>query len=264
MHLPTVQFPWKLVQGVLLLVLALLGVYQWRTGGTQTGESEVGTAGGPPVVLHYFTWTDYVDQDALRAFEREAGAKVLVDTFGSNEELLAKLQSGAEGYDVAVPSDFMVAIMAKQGLLAELDRTKIPNVGSVLERLQHLPFDPDNRYSVPYLWGTVGIGYDSAAIQTQPDSWEVLWDPRYKRKISMLNDQREVFGVALRTLGQSGNAVDPAVIAKAKAKLVRQKDLVKTYTSENYQQLLAYGEVTLAHGWGGTVARAMGGGASVG
>ncbi|MFM8551210.1 MAG: spermidine/putrescine ABC transporter substrate-binding protein, partial [Nitrospiraceae bacterium] len=258
MNRPTLQWPWKLVQAAMLSALVLLVAYQqWPSRDGLTRGSRAGMAGNPSATLHYFTWSDYADEDVIRAFEREAGVAVVVDTFGSNEELLAKLQSGAGGYDVAVPSDFMVAIMAKQDLLAELDLAMIPNVRSLFERLQQLSFDPDNRYSIPYLWGTVGIGYDSAVLPKAPDSWEVLWDPRYKRKVSMLNDQREVFAVALRLLGQSGNATDPAAIAKAKAKLVSQKDLVKTYTSENYQQLLAYGDVVLAHGWGGTVARAM-------
>lgn len=205
--------------------------------------------------LYYFTWSDYVGPNLIEEFERQTGAKVIVDTFGSNEELLAKLQSGATGYDVAVPSDFMVSIMMKLGLLAELHLASIPNAALMLDRLQHLPFDPDHRYSIPYLWGTVGIGYDSS-VMTPPDSWEVLWDPRYRGRISMLNDQREVFGMALRSLGASINSRDPAVIAKATRKLLQQKSLVKAYTSENYDQLLASGEVMLAHGWGGAVARA--------
>ena len=170
---------------------------------------------------------------------------------------MAKLQSGAGGYDVAVPSDYMVSIMARQGLLADLDRSKIPNVRLLADRLRGLPFDPENRYSIPYLWGTVGIAYDSDVITSPPDSWEILWDPRYKRKISMLNDQREVFGVALRALGYSLNETTPAVIEQAKIKLMAQKPLVKTYTSENYDNLLISGDVVLAHGWGGAVARAM-------
>lgn len=220
------------------------------------GPKPAPNAGAAPT-LHYFTWSDYVGPELLAEFERATGAKVVVDTFASNEELLAKLQSGAVGYDVAVPSDFMVTVMARQGLLIELDLEKIPNVRLLADRLQHLPFDPEHRYSIPYLWGTVGIGYDSAVIPTPPESWGVLWDPRYKGRISMLNDQREVFGVALRSLGHSLNARDPAVIEEAKAKLVTQKPLVKTYASENYDQLLASGEVVLAHGWGGQVARAM-------
>ncbi len=210
----------------------------------------------PRPTLYYFTWSDYVGPNVIEEFERQYGAKVVVDTFGSNEELLAKLQSGATGYDVAVPSDFMVSIMMKLGLLAKLDLANIPNADLILERLQHLPFDPDHRYSIPYLWGTVGIGYDASAMAAPPDSWDVLWDPRYKGRISMLNDQREVFGMALRSLGDSINSRDPAAIERAKRKLLRQKPLVRAYTSENYDQLLASGEVMLAHGWGGAVARA--------
>jgi spermidine/putrescine transport system substrate-binding protein len=206
--------------------------------------------------LYYFTWSDYVGPNLIQEFEAQTGAKVVVDTFGSNEELLAKLQSGATGYDVAVPSDFMVSIMMKLGLLAELNLSSIPNADLLLDRLQHLPFDPGHRYSIPYLWGTVGIGYDSSVISTPPDSWDVLWDPRHKGRISMLNDQREVFGLALRSLGASINSRDPAVVDRAKQKLLQQKALVKAYTSENYDQLLAAGEVVLAHGWGGAVARA--------
>jgi spermidine/putrescine-binding protein len=207
--------------------------------------------------LHYFTWTDYVGPELLAEFEEQAGVKVVVDTFSSNEELLAKLQGGASGYDVTVPSDFMVPILIREGLLAELDLSQIPNARLLSPRLQRLPFDPEHRYSIPYLWGTVGIGYDSAVIPTPPDSWSILWDVRYKGKISMLNDPREVLGAALRSMGQSMNTRDPAVIAGAKAKLISQKPLVKTYTSDHYDQLLASGDVVLAHGWGGPVARAM-------
>jgi spermidine/putrescine transport system substrate-binding protein len=211
----------------------------------------------PTTTLHYFTWSDYVGEELLRDFERQHGVRVVVDTFSSNEELLAKLQSGATGYDVTVPSDFMVMIMAQQGLLAELDLARIPNVQLLTQRLQRLPADPTHRYSMPYLWGTVGIGYDSSVLSVPPDSWNVLWDARYRGKISMLNDQRELFGVALRATGQSINARDSQAIEAAKVKLMAQKPLVKTYTSDRYDQMLASGEVTLAHGWGGAVARAM-------
>lgn len=216
------------------------------------GES----TGGKPV-LHYFTWSDYVGPEIIAEFERREQVKVVIDTFSSNEELLAKLQSGATGYDVAVPSDFMVAIMIQQDLLQELDAPALPNTLSLESHLQALPFDPERRFSVPYLWGTVGIGYDSAVIPTPPDSWSILWDMRYKGRLSMLNDQREVFGAVLRSMGQSMNSTDPAVIEAAKDRLLQQKPLVKTYTSDHYDQLLASGEVVLAHGWGGQVARAM-------
>ena len=241
--------------GTLARVLCLLLSLGWGIAGCRPEDG----SNNPPAskTLYYFTWSDYAGPEVIEAFERQTGAKVVVDTFGSNEELLAKLQSGATGYDVAVPSDFMVSIMIHLGLLAELNLAEVPNARLVLDQLRHLDFDPENRYSVPYLWGTVGIGYDSKALPAPPESWDALWDPRYKGRISMLNDQREVFGMALRSLGESMNSRNPQAIERAKRKLLEQKPLVKAYTSEHYDQLLVSGEVMLAHGWGGAVARAM-------
>ena len=209
-----------------------------------------------PVTLHLFTWSDYTEETVVRQFEERFGIKVVTDTFGSNEELLAKLQGGAAGYDVVVPSDYMVSILIKQGLLADLDQAKIPNLAHVYKHLKGLYYDPKNAYSVPYLWGTTGIGYNADLVSPPPDSWQVLWDKRYKGKISLLNDEREVFGMALRVAGESLNAVEPAKLQAAKKRLMAQKALVKTYTSENYDQLLVSGEVALAHGWSGTIMRA--------
>ena len=209
-----------------------------------------------PVTLHLFTWSDYTEETVVRQFEERFGVKVITDTFGSNEELLAKLQGGAAGYDVIVPSDYMVSILIKQGLLAELDQAKIPNLAHVYKHLKGLYYDPKNTYSVPYLWGTTGIGYNADLVSPPPESWQVLWDERYKGKISLLNDEREVFGMALRAAGESLNATEPAKLEAVKARLMAQKVLVKTYTSENYDQLLVSGEVALAHGWSGTIIRA--------
>ena len=209
-----------------------------------------------PVTLHLFTWSDYTEETVVRQFEERFGVKVITDTFGSNEELLAKLQGGAAGYDVIVPSDYMVSILIKQGLLAELDQAKIPNLAHVYKHLKGLYYDPKNTYSVPYLWGTTGIGYNADLVSPPPESWQVLWDERYKGKISLLNDEREVFGMALRAAGESLNATEPAKLEAVKARLMAQKVLVKTYTSENYDQLLVSGEVALAHGWSGTIVRA--------
>ncbi len=212
--------------------------------------------GSKKVTLHLFTWSDYTEETVVKQFEERFGIKVVTDTFGSNEELLAKLQGGAAGYDVVVPSDYMVSILIKQKLLAELDPAKIPNLAHVYKHLKGLYYDPKNHYSVPYLWGTTGIGYNADLVKPPPESWQVLWDERYKGKISLLNDEREVFGMALRAAGESLNAAEPAKLAAAKKRLMAQKALVKTYTSENYDQLLVSGEVALAHGWSGTIMRA--------
>lgn len=242
---------------VRFLGCAAIGLLLMGSGCDRGREPNQHGGAGAMVTLHYFTWSDYVSPELIHEFEQAYGARVVVDTFSSNEELLAKLQGGASGYDVTVPSDFMVSIMAAQGMLADLDRTALPNLKTLEPHLQHPAFDPTHRYAVPYLWGTVGIGYDSAVVTPPPDSWDMLWDTRYRGRISMLNDQREVFGAVLRSMGQSMNTTDPTLIEAAKQKLIAQKPLVKTYASEHYDQLLASGDVVLAQGWGGPVARAM-------
>jgi spermidine/putrescine transport system substrate-binding protein len=218
--------------------------------------SQEGKKDTRPVTLHLFTWSDYTEETAAKEFEKKFGIKIVTDTFGSNEELLAKMQGGASGYDIVVPSDYMVSIMIKQGLLSEIDPTKLPNLAQVYKHLKGLYYDPENRYSVPYLWGTTGIGYNAEVMRAPPDSWQALFNDEFKGKISLLNDEREVFAMALRVEGLPMNSTDPSDVAKAKIRLMAQKPLVKTYTSENYDQLLISGEVAMAHGWSGTVLRA--------
>ncbi len=207
-------------------------------------------------VLNVYNWSNYIDEEVIRDFEKEFGVKVNYDTYSSNEELLAKLMTGVGGYDVIVPSDYMVEIMIKEGLLAPLDLQNIPNLRNIHERFLNLPFDPGNRYTVPYMWGTVGIGVNTRYVEDGIDSWEALWDPKYMGRIVMLNDMRETFGVALKSLGYSLNTTDPAALEQAKAKLVAQKSLVKAYDSENIKHFLVSGEAWLVHAWPGDVAMA--------
>ena len=250
-----------LLQVFCLVALLLLGGCDSGSDTNSSGASR--SSLNSEKVLYYFTWSDYVHEPLLEEFKRRTGIEVIADTFSSNEELLAKVQGGVTGYDVVVPSDFMVSIMASQGLLAEVQFDQMPNVQYLEDFLVNLPFDPHNTFSVPYLWGTVGIGYDSAVIADPPHTWNILWDPQYKGKMSMLNDQREVFGMVLRLMGQSMNTQDAVIIEQAKQKLIAQKPLVKSYTSEAFDHMLVSGDVVLAHGWGGPIARAMRGRPSI-
>ncbi|HVE13764.1 MAG TPA: spermidine/putrescine ABC transporter substrate-binding protein [Elusimicrobiota bacterium] len=207
--------------------------------------------------VRLFTWDSYDDPVIFAEFEKLTGLRVVVDRFASNEELLAKLMGGSGGYDIVVPSDYMVSVMARQGLLEGLDLAKVPNLSNIDPRFLKLYYDPENRYSVPYLWGISGIGYDSDQVKPAPTGWDALFDPKYKGRISLMNDQREVFSMALQKLGKSPNSPDPALLEKAKALLVDQKKLVKTYNSESIPLLLISGEVVIAHSWAGEVNRAM-------
>ena len=205
--------------------------------------------------LHVFTWANYVGDEIRTGFESEFGVQVSVDVFASNEDLLAKLKSGASGYDVIMPSDFMVAIMIKENLLSALDLTKIPNFKNISTQFLNRDFDPENRYSIPYTWGTAGIAFDSSIVDPAPDSLSALWDNRYSGKFSMLDDQREAIGVALKLLGYSVNTTNLSALAAAKAKLIEQKPLVKQYKNEA-DEILGTGDVAMAHCWSGDAFRA--------
>ncbi len=206
--------------------------------------------------LNVFTWAGYVSDDLREGFEKEYGVTVLVDTYASNEDLLAKLLAGATGYDIIMPSDYMVSILIKQGLLAELNRENIPNFQYISPLFLGKYFDAENRYAIPYTFGTAGIAYDSSVVTPPPDSWAVLWDAQYKNQFSMLDDQRETIGAALKMLGYSLNTTDPEEIKAAKEKLIDQKPLVKQYKSEA-EELLTAGDVVMAHCWSGDAFRAV-------
>ncbi len=205
--------------------------------------------------LNIFTWASYINDDIRSGFEKEFGANVTVDTYASNEDLLAKLQAGATGYDIIMPSDYMVSILIKLDLLAALSRQNIPNWQNISPLFLGKYYDVQNRYSVPYTFGTAGIAYDSDVVSPAPDSWAVLWDAKYHNQFSMLDDQRETLGAALKLLGYSLNTTDENELNAAKAQLIAQKPLVKQYKSEA-EEVLAAGDVVMAHCWSGDAFRA--------
>jgi len=205
--------------------------------------------------LHVYNWSEYIDPQIYADFEAEFGVHVVEDTFASNEELLAKLQAGATGYDVIVPSDYMIEIMIEEGLLAELNHANIPNIANVDPRFADPPYNPGMVHCVPYQWGTTGIGYNSEVFDEPPDSWAYFFDPavasEYAGQITMLNDSRESMGAALKYLGYSLNATDEAQLMEARDLLIQQKEWVYAYDSEQYENLLSADETVLGHGWSG-------------
>lgn len=211
----------------------------------------------PARKLNIYIWTNYLPTDVLADFEKETGIDTTVDTYDSNEVVLEKLQSGVADYDLVVPSDYMLKVMIPEGLLRELDRSRLPGMANLDPRLLDQAFDPGNRHSIPYLWGTTGIGYDKQRVQGPVDSWRVLFDERYAGRILMLDDVREAFGVALKLMGRSINEKDPATLRKAAEMLKQQKRLVRTYNSSDFATLLAAGDVDLSHGWNGELAEVV-------
>jgi spermidine/putrescine transport system substrate-binding protein len=203
--------------------------------------------------LNFYNWSEYNDPDILTEFQETYGVKVTMDTYASNEDLLAKLQGGATGYDVIVPSDFMVSIMINLGLLEPLDYSVIKTIANIDPENLKPYYDPDNTYSVPYMWGTSGYSYDTSVLGQDLASWKEVFEPRpeVRGKVVMLDDQREVIGAALMYLGYEINETSDDALAKAKQLLLTQKPYVLAYSSQNNDDLLVAGEALIAHIWTG-------------
>lgn len=210
--------------------------------------------------LHFYNWTNYMDDAILADFEQECGVKVVQDTFASNEDLLAKLQAGASGYDVIIPSDYMVTIMRELNLLATLDFNHIPNAKNIAPIFHNPPYDPERKVSVPYQWGTTGLAYNSKRVSAAIDGWDDIFDPQKACAfggLSMLNDAREVLGAALKLKGYSMNDTDPAHWAQAKEMVIAIKPCITTFDNASFADILQAGEVAVSHGFSGEFAKAI-------
>lgn len=211
-----------------------------------------GGGGGNSRQLNFYNWSDYVAESTIPGFEEKTGIKVQQDFYTSNEELLAKLQAGGTGYDVIVPSDYMVSIMIKSDVLMRLDRSKIPNFKNLDPDFTGLSYDPNNDYSAAYQWGTTGILYDPEVVTKEVTGWDAMWDEDYSGKIGMLNDVRETFGASLKRLGYSLNSTNAAELDEAQAELEAQKPLLRGYfNSPEAGDLVVGGDLALAHVFSG-------------
>jgi len=203
--------------------------------------------------LTFYTWVEYIDPAILEQFEAECGVKVTETNYDSNETLLAQLQTGGANYDIVVPSDYMVQIMISENLLEPLDFNVITNIENMGALHVQQYFDPEQRYTVPYFWGTSGIAVDTSVIPDPQPTWKMVFEPSPEAcgKISMLDDQRETIGAALMYLGYSLNDTDPAHLEEAKNVLIQQAECVKAYDSQTNDDLIIQGETALAHIWTG-------------
>lgn len=208
-------------------------------------------------VLNIFNWTEYMPDSVIQGFEKKYDVKVNYDTYSSNEEMLAKLQAGASGYDLVVPSGYMVDILQKQHLLDTIDKSQLTNWKNLDPNLLNQAYDPGNQYSVPYMWGTAGIAWDSSKIKENITGWSDLWNPKYAGKIVVLDDDREVIGAALQLLGYSRNTTDSKQLAAAEAKLKELIPRVKAFDSDSPKTELLTGEAWIGLVWNGEAAIAM-------
>jgi spermidine/putrescine-binding protein len=231
------------------------------TGTDAGGESGApGEHPGPgPVTskeLNLYGWSEYVPQELLDAFSDEYGVTVNYDSYSSNEELLARMQAGASGYDVIIPSDYMVTVMSQQDMLEPIDINRLPNFANIESRFQSPDFDPGNRYTVPYQWGTVGIAVNTDVVEQPVTGWADLWDPAFENRLVMVDDEREVIGLALLMLGLDRNTTSQSDLDAAKQKLLELRPNIKLYDSDSPKTALLAGDVDAGVVWNGEAALA--------
>lgn len=210
-----------------------------------------GCGNSDKIVLNVYNWGDYIDEDIFDEFEEETGIEINYETYATNEEMYTKIKNGGTKYDIAIPSDYMIEKMIKEEMLEEVDLSKIPNYANIEERYKNLAFDPENKYSVPYFWGTVGIIYNTKLIKEPVDSWDILWNEDYKGQFTMVDSQRDSIMVALKKLGYSMNTRDPKELEEAKKLLIKQKPLVLAYVGDNVKDMLINEETAMAVVWSG-------------
>ena len=197
--------------------------------------------------LVVYNWGEYIDPEVLTMFEEETGIDIVYEEFETNEILYPKISSGAIAYDVICPSDYMIQRMIGNNLLSEINFDNIPNLKNIGKQYleQSRQFDPENKYSVPYCWGTVGILYNKMMVDEPVDSWSILWDPKYKDNILMQDSVRDAFGVTLKYLGYSLNSIDLDELTEAKNLLIEQKPLVQAYVIDQVRDKMIGNEAAL-------------------
>ncbi len=188
--------------------------------------------------LNVFNWGQYIANgedgtvDLIAKFEKETGIKVNYLTYESNEAMYAKLKSGGASYDIVIPSDYMIARLIKEDMLQPIDFSKLSNYSNIDDSFKHLNFDPENKYSVPYTWGTVGIIYNKKYVKKEVDSWELLWDSDYKDKILMFSNSRDAMAIGQLLTKVDPNTTNKADLEKAASKLVKQRPFVQDYVMD--------------------------------
>jgi spermidine/putrescine transport system substrate-binding protein len=208
--------------------------------------------------LTIYNWGDYVDPELLDRFEEETGIKVIYQTFDSNEAMMTKIEQGGTTFDVSIPSEYAISKMKEEGVLLRLDHSKLPNLKYIDPRFMNLSFDPDNAYSIPYFWGTVGIIYNPELVgDLDFSSWNDLWDKSLRNQILLLDGAREVMGMGLNSLHYSLNDTNEAHLQEAKAKLLQMTPNVKAIVGDEIKMLLANEEAAVGLVWSGDASEIM-------
>jgi len=208
--------------------------------------------------LNFYNWDTYIGETTLDDFQDATGIEVKMDLYADNDELFAKLKEGNPGYDVIVPTNDFVERMIVAGMIIPLDHSMIPNFKNVDPNFRDAGFDPGRKYSMPYMWGTIGLGYRKSKFDGVPDSWEWVYkSDAHSGKIALLGDAVAVLGTACKYLGYSFNSTNPDEINQAANLIIAQKPHIKTFAEDNGQDLLLSGEVDITQEWNGDILQVM-------
>jgi spermidine/putrescine-binding protein len=258
---------WLALLTIALLIAACAG---GATGGAaNTGEAETGDTEGETAAegftcpepsprlevtsteLNLFVWTEYIPQEMIDCFEEMYGVTVNREEYSSNEEMYAKLSAGGAAYDIVQPTDYIVSLMIREGLLQPLDKEQLPNLGNFNAAYLDLPFDPGNEYTLPYQAGTDAIIVNTETVETVPTSWADLWNPEYEGRMVVLDDARAIIGATLLTLGYDVNTTDSAQLEEAQAKLAELMPNIRLFDSDSPKTALIAGDVDMGITWTG-------------
>jgi len=230
----------------LLSVICVLSIVALTLGACGPGEEEAKE-------LNIFAWSDEIPAEIIEQFEAETGISVTIDTYDSNESLIAKLEAGASGYDIVNPSQYAVQILGRRGLLMELDHSRLENIDNISGVFKDPVYDPGLQYSIPYFWGTTGLAYNDECVEEPITSFTALWDPQYEGRIYMLDNMLAAYIPALQINGFNANSSDPEEIEIATQSLIDQKPLLAGYNATNYADLVSSGEACVVEAWSGSI-----------
>lgn len=225
--------------------------------GACTKEAETAST-GEEAQLNFYNWDTYIGETTLDDFKDASGISVKMDLFDSNDVLFAKFRAGNPGYDVIVPSNDFVERMIQAGMLTELDHAQIPNMKNIDPAFIDVDYDPGRKFSMPYTWLTLGIGYRKSKVPTPPDSWKVLFDSdEYKGRIAVLSEAGDMFRLYAKYMGKSVNEITADDVKAIEAMMIRQKPFIKKFHEDDGQDLLLKGDVDLVLEYNGDIAQAM-------
>jgi len=231
-----------------LIVLCVVAVGLLFIAGCSEETAPIAGDDGPELAafINVFNWGEFSDPQVRAIFTQETGIRVNYDNYASNEEMYQRIRAGGADFDVLFPSDYMIERMINQEMLARLNWDNIPNAEHIDERFWYMPFDPQNLYSVPYMWGTFGIMYNTTMVHEPVTSWSILWNPIYTNQIFMYDASRDTMGAALRFLGFSLNSTNIDEVHAARDILIEQRPLVRAFSGDQIKGWMIMGDGALS------------------